>query len=133
MQFPIAVFKDDGSVYGVVVPDVPGCNSWGDTIEDAIRNAKEAIYGHVGTLLELGESIDFKASHVDDLLKNAEYSGATWALVDIDMSRLDPSPERVNISLPRFVLSQIDAYTKAHHETRSGFLARAAMHALAEG
>lgn len=131
MEFPIAIHKDDGSVYGVIVPDIPGCHSWGDTITDAIRNAKDAIYSHIETLLELGEPADFSASSVDQLATNEDFNGAIWALVDVDLSQLDPKPERVNISLPRFVLRRIDEYTKAHHETRSGFLARAAMHALA--
>jgi predicted RNase H-like HicB family nuclease len=131
MQFPIAIHKDDHSVYGVIVPDIAGCHSWGDTLNEAIGNTKEAIYSHVETLLECGESIDFTASEIDSLRAKEEFTDAIWAIVDIDMSKLDPTPERVNISLPRFLLHNIDQYTKAHHETRSGFLARAAMRALA--
>lgn len=131
MEFPIAIFKDKDSVFGVNIPDIPGCYSWGDTYNEAIHNAKDAIYGHIETLLELGENADFKASTIDDLVSQEEFVGAIWALVNVDLSELDPKPERVNISLPKFVLRRIDEYTKAHHETRSGFLARAAMHALA--
>ena len=49
MQFPIAIHKDDGTSYGVTVPDVPGCHSFGDTIDEAIQNAKEAITSHLET------------------------------------------------------------------------------------
>ncbi len=132
MQLPIAIHKDDGSVYGVIVPDVPGCHSWGETVDDAIRNAKEAINSHLETLLEIGEKAEIKESSIDDLVSNPEFSGAIWAMVDVDLSKIDPTPERVNISLPRFVLNRIDSYTKAHHETRSGFLARAAMNELSQ-
>lgn len=131
MEFPIAIHKDDGSVYGVIVPDIPGCHSWGHSINEAIHNARDAIYSHIETLLELGDQADFAASTIDNLTPKAEFAGAIWALVNVDLSELDPKPERVNISLPKFVLRRIDEYTKAHHETRSGFLARAAMHALA--
>lgn len=131
MKFPIALHKDEGSVYGVIVPDIPGCHSWGDTIDEAIQNAKEGIYGHIESLLELGETADFQPSQVESLAAKEEFRGVIWAVVEVDMSELDPTPERVNISLPRFVLRQIDTYTKSHHETRSGFLARAALHALA--
>ena len=131
MQFPIAIHKDDNSIYGVIVPDIAGCHSWGDTLNEAIGNAKEAIYSHVETLLECGEIVDFTASEIDSLRAKEEFTDAIWAIVDIDMSKLDPTPERVNISLPHFLLHNIDQYTKAHHETRSGFLARAAMRALA--
>lgn len=133
MEFPIAIHKDEDSVYGVIVPDIPGCHSFGNSINDAIRNAREAIYGHVQTLLELGSPAVFSASVIDDLASREEYSGAIWALVSIDWSALDPKPERVNISLPKFVLRRIDEYTKHHHETRSGFLARAALKELSQG
>jgi predicted RNase H-like HicB family nuclease len=131
MEFPIAVHKDDGSVYGVTVPDIAGVHSWGDTIDEAMRNAKEAIIGHVSTLVELGENVDFTCSTVEELAGKPEFVGAVWALVDVDLSKLDSKPERINISLPRFVLHKIDAYVEERHETRSGFLARAALEALA--
>ena len=130
MQLPIAIHKDDGSVYGVTVPDVPGCHSWGETVEDAIRNAKEAIYRHLEVLLEIGDKPELTETPIETLYTNQDYAGAIWAMVDVDLSKVDPTPERVNISLPKFVLNKIDSYTKAKHETRSGFLARAAMNEL---
>ena len=33
------VHKDEGTSYGVSVPDVPGCISAGDTFEEAVANA----------------------------------------------------------------------------------------------
>lgn len=130
MQLPIAIHKDDGSVYGVTVPDIPGCFSSGETLDEAINNAREAIYGHLEVLLEEGEGIDLKSSAVESLAKEEVYRGAIWAMVDVDLSALDPKPERVNISMPRFVLRRIDNYVKVHHESRSGFLARAALAAM---
>lgn len=130
MQLPIAIHKDDGSVYGVTVPDIPGCFSSGETLDEAINNAREAIYGHLEVLLEEGEGIDLKSSAVESLAKEDVYRGAIWAMVDVDLSALDPKPERVNISMPRFVLRRIDNYVKVHHESRSGFLARAALAAM---
>lgn len=131
MQFPIAIHKDDGTSYGVTVPDVVGCHSFGDTIDEAIQNAKEAIIGHLETLLELGEKVDLHASSIEDLQSHADYKGVVWGLVDVDLSKIDSTPERVNISLPKFVLNRIDSYVTSKHETRSGFLARAALSALA--
>lgn len=131
MQFPIAIHKDEGSVYGVIVPDIPGCHSWGDTIDDAIRNAKDAIFDHLELLLELGEKTEIHPSNIENLRKEAEYKEATWGLVEVDLSKLDSKPERVNISLPRFILNRIDEYVSSKHETRSGFLARAAINEMA--
>ncbi len=131
MEFPIAIHKDDGSVYGVTVPDVPGCFSWGDTIDDAIRNAKEAIQGHIETMLEDSGDVTFTCSRIEDLAKQEEFAGAIWALADVDVTKLDSTPERINVSFPRFVLRKIDAYVENRHETRGGFLARVALEALA--
>jgi predicted RNase H-like HicB family nuclease len=127
MEMPIAIHKDPGSIYGVTVPDVPGCFASGETIAQALNNARTAIYAHIETSLELGDLVDVKPSDIEDLIAQEDYAGAIWALVDVDLSKLDPTPERVNISLPRFVLSKIDAHVAARNEKRSGFLARAAL------
>ena len=131
MLFPIAIHKDDGTSYGVTVPDVPGCYSFGDTIEEAISNAKEAIVGHIETLLELGEPVDLHVSSIDALRLNEDFKDAAWGFVDVDLTELDSKPERVNISLPKFVLNRIDHYVASKHETRSGFIVRAALSVLA--
>jgi predicted RNase H-like HicB family nuclease len=132
MEFPIAIHKDEGSVYGVIVPDIAGCHSWGATIEDAIHNAREAIESHVATLIECGEEVDLSVSSVEALRLNEDYADAVWALVDVDPAKFDMKPERVNISLPRFVLRKIDTFAGKHQETRSGFLARVALDAIRE-
>lgn len=132
MKFPIAIHKDAGTVYGVIVPDVPGCHSWGNTVDEAIQNAEEAIYSHIETLLELGEEVSLHPSSVEALRRSDEYAGVVWGLVNVDLSELDTKPERVNVSLPKFVLHRIDKYVEKRHETRSGFLARAALNEMAE-
>ena len=35
MHCPIVIHKDTGTGYGVTVPDLPGCFSAGDTLEEA--------------------------------------------------------------------------------------------------
>lgn len=130
MQLPIAIHKDPHSAYGVTVPDVPGCFSFGDTLDEAVKNTKEAVLGHLEMLLEEGDDVALEASTLEDLVAKEEYQGAVWVMLDIDLSALDSKPERVNISLPKFVLRRIDDYAKAHKETRSGFLVRAALAAM---
>lgn len=132
MEMPIAIHKDENSVYGVTVPDVAGCYSWGETIDEAIKNAREAIYSHYEVLAESGESLRLKTSKIQDLVGDEEFAGAIWALVDIDASKFDSKPERINISIPRFVLKKIDSFAESRHETRSGFISRAALAMIAE-
>jgi predicted RNase H-like HicB family nuclease len=51
------VHKDEGTSYGVSFPDVPGCISAGDTFEEAVANAAEALAGHFALIKADGEAI----------------------------------------------------------------------------
>jgi predicted RNase H-like HicB family nuclease len=132
MDIPVVIHKEDGSTYGVTVPDIPGCYSHGETVDEAINNTKEAIYSHVAILLELNEPVSISSTRIEDLIQDPDYAGGIWALVDLDMSKIDSKPERINISIPRFVLSKIDTYVEKRHETRSGFLSRAALDTISK-
>lgn len=47
---------EDGG-YSVDVPALPGCRTQGDTLEEAIANAKEAIAAWIASAAAHGESI----------------------------------------------------------------------------
>ena len=47
--------EDDGSAYDVLVPVLPGCFTWGATVEEALANAREAITCHLKGLAKDGE------------------------------------------------------------------------------
>ncbi len=47
---------EDGG-YTVRVPALPGCNTQGDTLEEAIANAREAISAYIADLVESGETV----------------------------------------------------------------------------
>lgn len=99
MDIPIVIFKDANSVYGVNVPDIKGVHSWGDTVEAALKNVKDAITTHIETLLELGEPVEITKSTIEALQQNTDHAGGIWALVHLDLERLGSKPERINISL----------------------------------
>ncbi len=82
MFYPIAIAPgDDQHAYGVTVPDLPGCFSAGDTLDEAIAKAKEAITGHIELMVELGQDIP-AVSTVGALAEKSGFAGYTWALVD---------------------------------------------------
>jgi len=83
MRFHVALHKDPNSLYGVTVPDLPGCFSAGKTIDEALASAKEAIQGHIETLLEWGDSVDTIQRAIATHLKDPQYTGAIWAEVEI--------------------------------------------------
>jgi hypothetical protein len=49
---------------------------------------------------------------------------------DVDVSELGDKAARVNITLPQRILRAVDAHARKQGETRSGFLARAALDAM---
>lgn len=71
-----SIYKDAGTDYGVTFPDIPGCFSAGETIEESMANARKAAECHLKGLLLDGKSIpspvDTKQHQV-----NPDYQGAT--------------------------------------------------------
>lgn len=49
--------EDDGGGYCIEYPDLPGCMSDGDTIEEAIENGKDAVQAWIETATEMGRKI----------------------------------------------------------------------------
>ena len=133
MLFPIAIELGDAKhAYGVIVPDLPGCFSAGDTMEEAIANAEEAILLHLEDDFAPGNARVPSVSTLADLRARKAYRGFAWAVVDIDLGKLSAKSLRVNITVPERLLSTIDEYAERHGESRSAFLTRAALEAMAK-
>lgn len=128
MYYPVAIEPGTNTeAFGVVVPDLPGCFSAGDTLEEAMAMAEEAIVAWIETAIDAGQDIP-QPSSIEALRKaHKEWKGWAWAVVKVDPAALDDTLERVNISLPRRVLRRLDALAGAQGETRSGFIARMAL------
>ena len=130
MRYPIAIEAGDARhAYGVVVPDLPGCFSAGDTLDEALMNAQGAILLHLEGLLDDGKPLP-KASNIEQLRRKRSFRNWTWAIVDVDMSQIGDKAARINITLPQRILRAVDAHARRRGETRSGFLARAALDAM---
>jgi predicted RNase H-like HicB family nuclease len=59
------VIERAGTNYSAYVPDLPGCISVGDTIEEIERNIREAITLHLEGLREHGEVVPRPTTKVD--------------------------------------------------------------------
>lgn len=58
MKYPIAIEPGDPQhAFGVVVPDLPGCFSAGDTLDEALDNAREAIELWLETVIDDGGTV----------------------------------------------------------------------------
>lgn len=127
MRYPIAIEPgDEHHAFGVVVPDLPGCFSAGDSLDEAIDNTREAIELWLETVIDDGGTVPEPRS-ITEHQANPEFSGWVWAVVAVDLAELSDKAERVNITLPARVLRRIDLAAKAAGESRSGFIAHMAL------
>lgn len=124
MRYPVAIEPgDENTAFGVVVPDLPGCFSAGDTLDEAMAGAEEAIALWIDCKIDAGEAIPTPSS-LDTIRLDPEFAGWVFAIVAIDPALLDDTVERVNITLPRRVLKRLDALAEAAGSSRSGFVAQ---------
>jgi len=57
LSYKILLRKEPEGGYTVIVPSLPGCVTYGDTVEEAIKMAKEAVELYIESLKEHGEEI----------------------------------------------------------------------------
>ncbi|MCR4666389.1 MAG: type II toxin-antitoxin system HicB family antitoxin [Desulfovibrio sp.] len=120
--------------YAVFFPDLPGCNSQGETLPEAFSMAMEALAGHLEAMADDGEIIPAPSGEAEALRKFKEqFAGLDMGpmpdgsvLHPVPAPELDTATAKVNVSFARYKLDMIDRKAKAAGMTRSGFLAAAA-------
>lgn len=85
--FP-AIFTPDnveerGVVYTVDVPDIPGCVTEGESIEEAISMAREALAGCILAMKQSGEEIPAATGYRDVKIT---LDGEFVTLIDVDLN-----------------------------------------------
>lgn len=126
MKYPVFILKDKDSDYGVTVPDLPGCYSAGGTVDEALNNAQEAIACHCEGLLMDGELIPLPGP-IEQHKKKYKNKNAVWALVDFNIVASSGKAKRINLTIPEKILRQMDYHARKRGESRSGFVASAAL------
>jgi len=108
MRYPIAIeLGTETTAFGVIVPDLPGCFSAGDTLDEAMVGAEEAAAAWIDAALDAGSAIP-RPSSLEALRRLPDYAGWTLGVITLGPALLDNAVERVNITLPRRVLKRLD-------------------------
>lgn len=129
MRYPIAIESGDATqAFGVVVPDLPGCFSAGDTLDEAMSGVEEAAAAWIDATLDQGGAIP-PPSSLDALRDDPAFAGWTFGVITLDPALFDDTTERINISLPRRVLRRLDALAEHEGESRSGYIAKLTLEA----
>lgn len=132
MQYPIAIeWGDDLTATGVIIPDIPGAITAGDTVEEAFLAAVEVAQIQLEELAMQGKPIPMPSS-IDDLRKSDYFKGWGWGVIEIDITPYLGKTEKVNVTLPSSIIHEIDRFVEKHGlKSRSAFLADAAREKLA--
>jgi predicted RNase H-like HicB family nuclease len=87
MRYPIAIETgNDTTAFGVVVPDLPGCFSAGDTLDEAIAGAEQAAAAWIDVTLDAGNPIPTPSS-LEAIRQNREFAGWTFGVVVVPDGR----------------------------------------------
>jgi antitoxin HicB len=57
LRYRIILREEEDGTFTVIVPSLPGCLTFGHTVEDALAMAKEAIEGFVECMIARGEEV----------------------------------------------------------------------------
>ncbi|MBS0525118.1 MAG: type II toxin-antitoxin system HicB family antitoxin [Proteobacteria bacterium] len=127
MRYPVLIHDaTKTAAFGVVVPDLPGCFSAGDTLDEAVEAAKEAAAAWIDAALDSGQPIP-PPSSLEAARNLRGYKGWAVGVVDLEDSFFDDTVERINITLPRRILRRLDDIARSAGQSRSGLIARLTM------
>lgn len=55
LKYPMSIYPEDDGAYTVIIPDLPGCMSQGETLEEALENINEARELWIETVYNSGK------------------------------------------------------------------------------
>ncbi len=105
--YPALVSAAEHGGFVIRVPDVPGCVTTGDTIEEALENIRDALAGCLCALEDVNHPVpepSLPSAVADDQ--------ATVALIDVDTftyrQETDTKAVRKNVSMPAWLSYMAD-------------------------
>ena len=99
----LAVCEPDGNNgFGVYFPDLPGCVTYGSDIDDARKNAKEALELHIYGMQEDGECIPEPQQFIADTNKG-DCVLAITIYPELVKNELDNRRVKTNCTIPAYL------------------------------
>lgn len=112
------VHKDNEAGYWCDFPDLPGCFSDGDNLEDLMKNAANALELWLESAIAHNEALP-ESSDAVELKKKADASEFPVLLTVPVTGYLKDEPERINITSTKSKIAEITAFAKRVKRTRS--------------
>ena len=118
--YPGIFHKEDGA-YWVEFPDLEGCQSFGDTLEETFENAKESLAAYCVTLLEQKRNLNPPT----DIYEMETPHNAFVSLVEVDLIKKSKSIKKT-LTIP----SWLNEIAEQSNVNFSGVLQEALMQKL---
>lgn len=131
MAHYVGIVDGRPGVWGVVIPDFPGCHGGGETPADAVEDAIRALREFAADMIASGEDIP-QPTDLGIILrqmKKGQIAGDSTVFIPLLLD--EGRPVKANISLDARLLKTIDAEAKRRGLTRSAFLVSAAAEKIA--
>jgi predicted RNase H-like HicB family nuclease len=122
-RFYTAVIEKAKDGFGVFFPDLPGCTSFGETVEDAAANALVAAQAHVALSEEYGDILPAPRP-LDRIPAERGVKEKARVLIPVETGN---EAVRVNISLPASALAALDRTANELSLSRSGAIVHLAI------
>lgn len=103
--YPSIIHEEDGG-YWIEFPDLEGCQTQGDTMEEVMTMAQEALGMYLASLVE--RNLDIPAPSD---IKNIEADGCptTYITTEIDNYRRDTRAVKKMLSIPAWLAKEAEA------------------------
>lgn len=103
--YPAIIHNEDGS-YWVEFPDLEGCNTMGDTLEETMANVQEALGLYLATLEETGQSLPTPTA-----IKDIDTDEVTsYICVDLNKYRRSTKSVKKTLSLPEWLAEEAEKH-----------------------
>jgi predicted RNase H-like HicB family nuclease len=122
----VALVHHENGAYGVSFPDFPGCTTVAADLDGAVAKAAEVLAFHVEGLAEDGPLPQVRG--MSELERDPTFrEDAEGALLVLVPYSPPTRAVRINITVDESLLARIDRAAEAEGETRSAYLANAAI------
>lgn len=103
LTYPALFHHEDGS-YWVEFPDLPGCNTFGDTAQETLKSAQEALEGYALTLIENGEKLPAPTDISD--IQIDENSFTSFVQTDLSAYLNNSKAVKKTLTIPEWLNNQ---------------------------
>ena len=103
-MYPAILHEEDGSCW-IEFPDLPGCQTYGDTAAETMLYAEEALGAYLASRMDDGKEIK-KASSLEDI--ECTDGTKTYVCTDVGKYRRDTKAVKRMVSLPAWMAKEAD-------------------------